>query len=143
MSAYDKLTIVDQFEERTNNRAAVQRACNVMLQYLAGLKRPLPAVAAQALAVAQQYKLGSPHVASLREADDRIGQFLKGEGYPDAGFEGAVSAARATQALLKLLQEPVWGGGASEALSNFLEWVDEFEQDHSLFEQLLTINFEG
>jgi hypothetical protein len=54
---------------------------------------------------------------------------------------GAISVVRASGALLKLLRVPAWGGGASEALSNFLEWVDAFEQKHSFFEQLLEKTF--
>jgi len=137
MSVYDKLVIVDQFEERNGNQRAVRRACEIMLAYLASLKQPLPEVAAQALRVARGYTDGSVGAGSLSAAVDQISRFLKECGESENNSKGVISIIRASAALLKLLQEPTWGGGASEALSNFLEWTDEFEQNHELFGQLL------
>jgi hypothetical protein len=54
MSGYDKLVIVDQYEESHDNRMAVRRACDVMPEYLASSKRPLPDVVAQAVKVAHE-----------------------------------------------------------------------------------------
>ncbi|WP_139862692.1 hypothetical protein [Bradyrhizobium ivorense] len=134
MTVYDSLSIVDQFEERTDNRTAVKRACDVMLRYLMELKRPLPDVAAQSVKIAREYCAGSRGIQSLHDEDKRISNFLRNA---SARSNGTVSVVRATGALVRLLQEPTWGGGASEALSNFLNWVDEFEQDHTMFKRLL------
>jgi hypothetical protein len=141
MNGYDKLAIVDRYEESHDNPAAVRRACDVMAEYLANLKRPLPDVASQAVEAALEFRKGSTGVDALRDADDQISRFLKQARHDDEFDIGSISVVRASGALLKLLQVPTWGGGASEALSNFLEWVDEFEQNHSLFEQLLDQSF--
>jgi hypothetical protein len=136
MSGYDKLILVDQYEEKHTNSAAVRRACDVMLDYLASLRRPLPEAAAQAVKAAREYSAGGAD--RLQDACAVVSRFLK---HPADGDRGAISIVRASEALLKLLQVPVWGGGASEALSNFLELVDEYEQNHPLFEQLLERTF--
>ena len=137
MSACDKLVIVDDYEERHDNRTAVLQACNVMLNYLVALKRPLPEVAAQAVDTAQNYCSGALEIDGVREAEVQTDRFLEDTNRSNDNSGGAISVVRASRALVSLLREPVWGGGASEALSNFLVWVDDFEQDHALFEQLL------
>jgi len=108
-----------------------------MTCYLTQLKRPLPEVAAQAVKVAQGYIAGSTAIGSLHDEVRRISNFLKEARRSDSQLDEDLSIIRATEALIRLLEEPRWGGGASEALSNFLELVDEFEQDHRLFEHLL------
>ena len=112
-----------------------------MVEYLANLKRPLPDVVAQAVKVAREYNAGSVEIEKLRDADQQLSRFLKEPKHYGEYDKGAISVVRACGALLKLLEVPTWGGGASEALSNFLEWVDEFEQNHPLFEQLLERHF--
>lgn len=139
MSGYDKLILVDEYEERHDNRAAVRRACSVMLEYLSSLKRPLPEVATEALKVAREYSSGSVGAEALRDGCALVSRFLKHSADYD---KGTISVVRASDALLKLLQVPEWGGGASEALSNFLELVDGYEQNYPLFEQLLERTFE-
>ncbi len=140
MSGYDKLILVDDYEERHDNRTAARRACNVMTEYLASLKRPLPSVAAEALGVAQSYCVGSIGVEGLRSACVLMSHFLKDSANYD---RGTISVVQASDALLKRLQVPVWGGGASEALSNFLDLVDQYEQNHPLFEELVERAFGG
>ncbi|UGA45628.1 hypothetical protein HU230_0006195 [Bradyrhizobium quebecense] len=142
MTVYERLTIVDQFEDRASNRAAVMRACDVMTCYLTQLKRPLPEVAAQAVKVAQAYIAGSTAIGGLHDEVRQISNFLKEARRSDSHLNDALSVIRATEALMRLLEEPRWGGGASEALSNFLELVDGFEQDHRLFEHLLESTFD-
>jgi hypothetical protein len=108
-----------------------------MYEYLAGMKRPLPHVVTDAVKMAREYGAGSVGIDRVRHADEQVSRFLKESNDVNEHDKGFISVARASGALLKLFEVPTWGGGASEALSNFLEWVDEFEQNHPLFEQLL------
>lgn len=141
MSGYDKLTIVDRFEEQHDNQAAVRRACDVMLEYLTSLKRPLPDIATRALKISQEYCAGHTGVDSLHFTDQEISLFLKRARQSGNDAKDIVSIVQASGALIQLLREPAWGGGASEALSYFLEYVDDFELNHSLFESILERKF--
>ena len=141
MTVYDELVIVDEYEDTHGNQTAILRACNVMVAYLCASRLPLSYPVVHAARVANAYIVGSAGVNELQTASNQVTQFLQELQSDSESPQDTLSVVRACGALMKLLQKPAWGGGASEALSNFLEWMDHFEVNHPLFEQLLVKAF--
>src|SRR5262249_22773866 len=108
MNIYKELDVIDRFEERCGNRTSVTRACDLMASYLANLRRPLPALAAQGLRTALKYKNGSIPVQDLESDRKAIATFLKDRlARTDPAPEYAV--LRGVEAILSFYQNPVWG----------------------------------
>jgi hypothetical protein len=137
MDIYQELNVIDRFEERFGNRDSVRRACDFMVSYLAGMQRPLPEIAAEGLRAAIKYKEGSALASELGSARRSISDFLREPSARTNYGTPEYCMARALEAVLISYQNPTWGGGASELVSNFLDMTETFESNHELMKRLL------
>src|SRR5262245_53661089 len=131
MDIYKELNVIDRFEESRGNSAAVVRACDLMVSYLAGLKQPLPEIAARRLRIAIK-KEGLASVGELKNERKALSDFLRGHSARTDYTTPEYCIVNAVEAALLSYENPEWGGGASELVSNFLDLTDRFESDHPL-----------
>jgi hypothetical protein len=137
MTVYDELTVIDDFEGKFGNREAVRRACDLMASYLAEMTAPLPEIATQGLCVAMKYKEGLAPVSELEAERKAISSFLRDRSAQTNYDTLEYCAAHAVGAILSCYQDPAWGGGASELVSNFLDVTEKLESHHEVFRRLL------
>jgi hypothetical protein len=141
MNIYKELEVIDRFEEKFGNSTSVTRACDLMVSYLAGLKRRLPETAARGLRVAIKYRQGLASLDELGRERKAISDFLRERSARTNYSTPEYCIMHAVDTILQCYQTPVWGGGASELVSNFLDTADRFESDRTLMRRLLQQNF--
>jgi hypothetical protein len=141
MDMYKELDVIDRFEEGRGTNVAVVSACDLMVSYLAGLKRPFPEIAARGLRIAIKYKEGLASVGELKNERKAFSDFLREHSARTDYTTPEYCIVNAVEAVLLSYENPEWGGGASELVSNFLDLTDRFESDHPLMRRLLAEDF--
>lgn len=56
--AYDRLTVVDEYEARHGNIDAVVKACSLMIKHMRAIQRSLPDYAIKGLKIAENFQSG-------------------------------------------------------------------------------------
>jgi hypothetical protein len=135
MSIYNKLDVIDEFEEKFGEREAVTRSCDLMVAYISEATTPLPQVAAQAFRVAMNYKNGAASRAELDAQKEMLVRALRGRW---TRFDDPESCAfLAIHAIVAFYLDPSWGSGASEVISNFWDLAEKFDRDERRLLRLL------
>jgi hypothetical protein len=141
MDIYDKINMIDDFQEKFGMRQSVRRACDLLVSYIGGLQKPLPEIAAQGFNVAIKCKEGSALPNEVETARMQIVDWLRKRGaycdqYP---IEHTVSFI--LECYRDLAHE--WGLAShnedfpSEFVYYSLESIDTFDSNHKLFGKLL------
>jgi hypothetical protein len=138
---FNELVVIDRFEERFGNQESVRRACDVMVSYLSAMTRPFNEIAERGLRAAIKCREGSIAPNDLESERRSISDFLRERSARTDYDTPEYCIVHAVEAILWFYRDPSWGGGASEAMSNFLVITDQFESNYSLLKRLLEQKF--
>jgi hypothetical protein len=141
IDALKALDVIDRFEDKFGNEESVRRACDVMVSYLSGMTRPFNKIAERGLRAAIKCKEGTIAPNDLGSELRSISDFLRERSARMDYDTPEYCIVHAVEATLMFYQNPSWGGGASEVISNFLNLTDKFECNHALLKQLLDQHF--
>jgi hypothetical protein len=128
-------TAVDAFAETKGENEASRRATDFMLAYLEGMTRPMPDVARDGLGVARAFRAGSADTAALEAARVACWDYVDAHG--GSAGEASPDNACVRAVICTLYDGPQKGGDTGDAIDNFLDFADVFEDRSTEAQALL------
>jgi hypothetical protein len=137
MNLLDEIDIIEDFREKFGLRQSVKRACDLLVSYIGGLKKPLPEIAAQGFNVAIKCKEGSALLDEVENARMQIDNSLREWG----AYCNQYPMEHTVFFILRCYQDLAHERGLASYDRDFaidfvfhsLERIDTFESNHELF----------
>lgn len=129
------LTVVDSFAEAHGEEVASRRATDFMLAYMDAMTRPMPGVARQGLEVARAFRAGSADAAAMEAARVACWCYVDAHGGSASGDLPENACVRAV--ICTLFDGPQKGGDTGDAIDNFLDFANTFEDQSAKAKVLL------
>jgi hypothetical protein len=141
MSIYGALNIIDEFEAKFGNSESVTRACDLMVSYLSKMEMLLSEIAMRGLQAAIRYRMGVASSKDLCDEERVLSNRLKEKPETTTYIDTEYHEIHAVKAVLSFYQHPIWGGGASEVVSNFWDVAAKLKSDETVMNRLLREHF--